>query len=805
MTHLFAVIDDVPTEYVLIVVRPAAQLSQMHEAQLRSRGIQQSGNISSSYASDQRQLETGLELNRTQGEHSVSISATIDSGYGYGALTRQTTVPRASISFASPNSNVTIFDHDVKDSPLTFEGVRLRGLNIETKGWFIHGGIASLTNFRQHLYEEDPDRSVETGYHIGLRDHLSITPSVEWIKSSRQYVAGRSGLIGAMKLEYARPKKIHLRVQGGVSDRLGLGVASDFDFIGKDNRLQAELRSTPIDFPGLSMSRARGFEANGSWTRRLTDRLALDTSGTRNVYTLFDGTNQSNSNWNARLQWHVRHFSLNSGYAGSNLSRRNLPALTSMAIPAGASFESRFVGNSFQYQFSRNGVTDTGSHSMRDTARIRVRSLILTGYVSRQTQAPTLDYVLVNLPWLRDLLLSSGATVSTPEEVQQFINSHADLISAGYLRDLTLNVSPVHRQVGATANWVSQRNVVSARLEWRKDDDARLTGHVLSQYELGSLTFRLGPSTELFASGSYFSTQLGMSKYHQPSYNFGLRRRIGAVPAFLNWFQERASIHGTVFSDVTGRGDFDSSSKGIEDVIVILDGYRRVRTNRFGYYSFSSVSAGKHLVEIQYSSEDPYVFTTPPSVSVPENSTVNFGIGEQKPRLFGTVFNDAGVPIANAKINVRGLESHEVVSGREGSFSLVLAKAGDYTVTLDPASLPPAYSLNDIRSQQVRIKAGRPAQTDFTVQALRSISGHVSCADSPVASALILIGPKNLPVNINVDESGNYIARQLAAGEFELVLKCRTTEVRRTIEIGADPAALRGLDLRGELTLRSSK
>jgi hypothetical protein len=805
LTHLVTVADGVASEYLLIVVRPAAQVALFREQQLRARGLQQSTSVSSSYSSDQNQIETAIEMNRAEGEHAANISATVDSGYGYGAQTRRTTVPRASLRFTSPNSSVTILDNEVKDSPLTFEGVRLRGLHVDTKNWFVHAGIASLTNFRQQLYEEDSDRAVEAGYRFLLSENLSLSPSVEWIKASEQYVAGRSGLISSMKLEYARPKGIQFRAQTGVSSKGGVGVASDLEFLGKDDRIQANVRSTPMDFPGLSMSRSRGFQASGSWTRRLTERWGLDTSGTRNIYALSDGTSQSNSNWDARLQWRVRHFSLNGGYAGSNLSRRNGAALTSMAVPASASFESRYFGNSFQYRFSRNGITDSGSHSMRDTARVKIRSLTLTGYVSRQTQAPTLDYVLVSLPWLRDALLSSGASVSTPEEVQEFISSHADLIAGGYLRDLSLNVSPVHRQVGATASWASRTNFVAARFEWRTDDDARLNGRVISQYEFGSLTFRLGRLTDFIASGSYISTQLGNTRYHQPTYNLGLRRRFGAVPAFVNRFQDHASIHGIVFSDANGRGEYDKLSKGISGVTVILDGYRKVRTNRVGYYSFSSVPAGKHSVEIQYNSEEPFLFTTAPSISTPENRMVNFGIGEQKTRLFGTVFNDAGMPIANVRVRVTGVESHELTTSQEGSFSLVLAKAGDYRVALDPESLPPAYSLEGIKPQQVQVKRGHPAQSDFTVQALRSISGHVSCNDSRGASDLRLIGTKLYARKIDVDQSGNFVARGLSAGDFQLVLKCATSEARRRVEVGADPAAISGIDLRGEMILRTAK
>lgn len=796
MTHFVAVVDDVPTEYVLIVVRPAAQMAQLRESQLRARGVQESGSISTVYGSNPSLVGSTLELSRTQGEHTASVSLEVDNGYGFGSVDRQTTVPRASIRFSSATSSVTILDNDVKDSPLSFEGIRLRGLHIETPGWYLHGGLSSLTNFRQRLYDEDPEGAVETGYRFALTKNFSMTPSVEWIRASRQYVAGLSGAIGAMKLEYLRSNGLSFQAQTGVSARGSVGVAGDAEIAGVNDHLHVSVRSTPMDFPALSMSRSRGFDATGSWTRRLTNTLTLDSAGTRDVYSLFDGTSQSNSNWSSRLQWHVKHFSLNSGYSGSSLSRRNSQALTTTAIPVGANFDSRVFGNSFLYQFSRNGVTDTGSSSMRDTIRIKVKNFTLSAYASRQTQAPTLDYVLLNLPWLRDAILSSGATVSTPEEVQQFISSHSELIAAGYLRDLTLNVSPVHQQVGANANWASKKNGFTARLEWRLDEDARLTGRVISQYELASVSLRLGRATELFASGSYFSTELGNTRYHQPAYNLGIRRRFGVVPAFLNHWQEHGSIHGLVFQDATGQGVWDCSSRGLGDVTVILDGYRRIRTNRYGYYSFGAVSAGKHSVEIQYNSEDPFLFTSSPSVETTENSTVNFGVGEQKPRLFGAVLNDAGMPVANVRLRVGGTESHELISGPEGNFSWVPGKAGDYIVTLDAGSLPPSYLLDDIKPQKVQIKRGRPVQTDFIVQALRTISGHVACSDRR-ATDLKLIGPKLNPAEtkLQVDDAGNYVARGLASGKFQLVVRCNGSETTRDIEIGPEPVALHGIDL----------
>ena len=145
---------------------------------------------------------------------------------------------------------------------------------------------------------------------------------------------------------------------------------------------------------------------------------------------------------------------------------------------------------------------------------------------------------------------------------------------------------------------------------------------------------------------------------------------------------------------------------------------------------------GKHKIEAIYNSREPFFFTTPSRLEVDEDATVNFGIGYTLSGLTGQVLNDAGEGVAGVNITVesRGKQWNATTEG-DGGFFVPSLVAGDYTVQADEDSLPEGYSAGRLgEPRHVTVGASSPGKADFTVRALRSISGRCSVTIQRLAS-----------------------------------------------------------------------
>src|SRR5947209_1286525 len=760
-THVVTLADGTTIEHEVFVSPRPEQLERIKAARMHEQGMQESGYISTMYSSDPGQVETTLNMSRTQGGHTASVAVSVANGHSFSPEKRQTALPLASLRFASSSTTVTLLDSFVEQSPLTLSGTDLRGLHIQSGPWFLHAGIASLTNFRQRMFDPDPDRTIDAGYRFGLTRHSGLIASTQWVHASPSYASGRSGVIGSLMYDYLNPERLRLQLELGMSE--GAAGAGLFDFFGSKDRMQVRVRSTPLHFPGLSAAPARGFQGSGNWTHQLTGTLGVDFSGTRDTYRLLDGTTQANTSAAARMQWRLGHFTLSGGFDHAELSRRNAEAIVSNAVPVGLAFDTQHFGNSIQYQYRRNDAADLGSYLVRDSMRINSGPVRFTFYGSRQTQAPTLDYVVGNVPGLRQALLEAGVTATTPEDILDFIRAHADLIGGGLITNLNLNLAPVRNEYGGTFNWTVRRNLLSLDFGYREVDDQRIIGRVTSRLGSGSLSVHLTPTTTLDVTGSLLETQAPGSVLRTPLLAIGLRRQLGSVPGFLNYFQQLGWIRGEVFVDEDGH-----TAGGMEGVTVVLDGVRRTHTDKSGVYYFHSVMEGKHSVDVEYQSAGSYIFTTAPHVETDENTVVNFGISTRKALLFGSVRNDGGLPLSKAVIHITGVKQEQIRTTDNGSFRFNLTNGGTYTVTLDAQSLPPSYDFNSFTQQTAHVEVNEPARVHFVVRAFRSIRCSVTCTGAQLDNSKV-----DLRIDIGasvviVDGDGKYKISNLSSGPHEL-------------------------------------
>ncbi len=787
-TKLFIVAGDETHGSEVIVSASQAQLDRMKVARLSALGIHESGSLSTYYSSDREELETSVDLARTVGNHSTSISFAVANGYAYSPLDRRTVFPRASVEFKGPSSTITLFDGYVPEAPTTVGYTKVRGLHVETKNWFFHGGVASLTNFREYLVDHDPDHMIVAGYRAWLSKRSSLATDVQWIAASKRYLSGQSGTVGSVLYRFEAPAR--LRFEAETTFGRGVGFGSFLELTGDHDHLDLRMRSTTAHLAGLSTAPPRGTQADGDWSHTFNQRFSMEMSGAKSSLRRFDGYQDGNSNLSDRVQWRFHSFTTSAGLAFAEFSQAGGAPLRSLTVPLGLSFERSTFGNSFQYQVGRNWGTNTGTQLLADSLRVTVKSFSFNAYGGRQTQAPSFEYILSNLPlWLRNALLGAGVLVTSPESIQQFLSTNSALIASGYIKDYSINLSPVRRYAGGSLQWTAPHNRLVARFESRIDDDNRVSGDVISVNHSLSLSSQV-KHNQFTLAASLFKTELLGNTVRVPTVSFGIHHQLGNVPDIITRLQERGFIHGLVYFDGERSGIYLTGDRGIEGALVILDGFRRTRTNQSGWYSFGSVPPGTHVVEVQYQSDSAFVFTSLPHVQVSENSTANFGIAVRSTQLFGSVRSDAGRGIKGVVVHLSGANGRSTETLESGIFVFHLARAAEGSVSLDLNSLPPGYALDEVHEQSVKVDPDHPGHVEFLVRALRSVSGKVSCGGNGIAMADVQMQLDGKAAENVFDASGNYMIRDLSSSPHEIVLRYKSRDHSHSVQLAAEPTNL---------------
>lgn len=783
-THLIIVVGRETRDYQVFVLPSQMQMERMRVARLSELGIQESGSVGTFFSSDREEVETSVTMARTMGDHSTTLSLAVANGYDYSPAERRTVVPRASLEFKGNSATVTLLDGYVAEAPTTLQDTKIRGLHIESKHWFLHGGIASLTNFREYLLERDPDHALVAGYRMWFGKRSSLTTDLQWVSASSRYVSGKSGALGAMLYRFDVSSQLHFAAEMALGQ--GAGFGSSVEYAGDYDHVDGRVRSTSSGFASLSTAPARGLQSSGNWSHIFDQKISNEISGFKNRLLRLDGSEDGNTDLSDRIQWRHNRFTSSSGIAYTQFSHGGVTSFRSLTVPFSLNFETRCLGNAFQYQVGRTWTTSNQSQSIGDSLRITAKSLSFRIYAGRQTQAPSLDYILQNLPpWLTNALLSAGVSMSSPEDIQKFLTAHSDLISG-----FSVNTSPLRQYAGGSVQWSAFRNRLSARFESRIDEDTRITSHIVSFNH--SLIFSgQFHRNQVVLAGSYFRTEIMGNMVKVPTVSIGIGRQITNVPDIMTRLQERGFVRGVVYADNQRAGTFLTGDRGIEGVLVVLDGTRRTRTNRFGWYSFNAVPSGMHIVEVQYRADEPFVFTSAPYIHTAADSTANFGIATRNIQLFGNVKSDAGRGIEGVGVHLSGVDEQRTITSPSGTFAFHLQTAGEVKVSLDPGSIPPGYALQELREQGVALDANHPGHADFALRALRSVSGRISCGDREIPWSEATLQWDHTVLEGAFDKNGNYVIRDLTYGVHDLVVTYRSREYHRGIDLGPEPNNMR--------------
>ncbi|MGZ4829892.1 MAG: MSCRAMM family protein, partial [Candidatus Angelobacter sp.] len=217
-------------------------------------------------------------------------------------------------------------------------------------------------------------------------------------------------------------------------------------------------------------------------------------------------------------------------------------------------------------------------------------------------------------------------------------------------------------------------------------------------------------------------------------------------------------------------------------------------------YAFHHVPFGVHRVEAKLQSDEPFFYTTDSPATVDMNATADFGINFAKGQIFGFLLNDAGGGINGITVELKGEKfTRRVQTGVNGKFAFTGLVPGNYSVATLPDSYPPGYALQDLAAQTVAVESGKPASTQFTVKALRSVAGRVLVYDKgtlqTVPLAGVIVRLKEVSLETKTGTTGAYIFRNLAAGTYTVAIESDGKEITRTVVVPAAPASIRDVDL----------
>ena len=702
--------------------------------------------------------------------------------------------------FKTKRRTVTLLDEMVRESPLTVDNATVRGLHWQEGNWFFHGGYTSPSSFQNVFLPVMREGVFGAGYRYHLSTHSWLTPSLYYLTVPRLDSAGKAGGIFSLLYRYQPREDFRLDLELGVSR--GVAGALDLSYKGTRDELRAVVRYSPTNFARLGTSNIRGTTSNVSWARKWTEKW----SGTFNFAgNRFDLSGLREDMVNAVLQERyaaTRHWSLFGG-VGYSLFRADLAgqhALKGLSSPLGLTFNSKYFGATIQQQYSRYADQNTGGRQWGASVQSGWGQLGFSGYAQRETQAPTVSFLLTQVPQLGQAMALAGLTATTPQDIAAFLQDNALLISLHYLQNVKINVVPVREQVSGSVSWRSTGRQPEVDYQFLYNNDQTITNSVQSVIHRVTAIQRLGRSNDLsVAFAQYRSKVPGQGSEARMIFTVTLRHQFASAPPILTWVRH-GTIRGKVFRDEEGTGKSAASGSGFAGVEICLDQRRRTRTASDGSYRFTGVPEGRHQVQAALPKGKSYYFTTAEQAEVGIGAEVEFGIAASQASLLVQVLDDSQRGVADLPVTVEGgVRKFAAASSAGGRLLLPQVEAGSYDVSIDPDTLPAGYVLGDPAAAHVILSPASPGKVVLGVRALRSVGGQVLVYDTKVLREVGLAGAEVVLPGLSrrsvTDAQGRYLFRNLPSGAFTISATSGGRTITRAIAIPDEPSQQNNLNL----------
>lgn len=249
--------------------------------------------------------------------------------------------------------------------------------------------------------------------------------------------------------------------------------------------------------------------------------------------------------------------------------------------------------------------------------------------------------------------------------------------------------------------------------------------------------------------------------------------------------RRKSTVEGNVFLDNNYNSFLDRPDKGIAKVRLHLDNRRQVLTDEKGFYRFTNVKAGEHILILDTTSLklDPkpevplkQTFTTDGSQSTILPVPLTFKRATLQVRFVLDTNNNGKIDLSDDHLLIsRGFLKSE--AGETSWFSTkfqgsALAKGieiGRHVVGWDSMDLPENVEPIGPSEQKIQVTEYKEYPVTFFFRPIRSVRGQIVMAEEkPLPRGLIMqLGS----ATSHIDEQGYYWLKDLTPGNFEMKLK----------------------------------
>ena len=760
----------------------------------------ETGSYEFRYNSDPGQITNSLEFRRTQGDSFDRFHMVNANLFSAGGATSNIGFPLLSYEISRPAYDYTFLDQNVANSPLTLDNYMVRGMHARIGDWQFHGGMTSIATFQGLFLATDPEYVAGVSRDFKLDGNNTVQANFYYFRNPAELtLVSANGPAGTFVYRFTDKKHTSLLTEWGFSHGAAFAARGSYD--DEKTHLTGNLRMQGPSFATLAVNNQHGTFADLSANRKINSRLDVSADLNQsnfNLRNLQQNTFTTTELLNFRL---THHWSITGGSAYSSFQSK-LPAgpeVRTFNVPAGIDFSSRHFGSGFQYERTVN-FESSGGNDYAGNVRGSFGAFNATAYYRHDVQVPTLAAVFSQLPGLQDALERAGIVATTPEQLADLLRNTALLATLGFTTPLVVDLAPSRNDYGANLTWLARgRHKQQLDLTYLNSDTKLVVGSFRLETASASYAQRLTANNTLVGTaGTVRSSNNGVHDL-RPLFSLALQHRFNNVPGLI-LPGRHGVIEGRVFRDDDSSGVYKDGMPSLSGIEVKLDDERVTHTDAAGYYSFHHVPYGAHQVQASVASAEPFFFTTDSPATTDINSTVNFGVSFAKGQIFGFVRNDAGAGVSGITVEIQGekLTRRSQTSG-QGKFAFPGLPAGSYTVQTVADSYPAGYSLQALAPEQLQVEAGKPADVEFKVRALRSVSGHVSIYDKdslktvPLAGVVIRI--KELELEMKTGENGAYLFRNLPAGTFTISVEFEGRAVGQTVTVPSEPASIKDVEL----------
>ncbi|HEV7914436.1 MAG TPA: carboxypeptidase-like regulatory domain-containing protein [Albitalea sp.] len=765
-------------ETITVNVRSAAPLVLAPE----NAASRRAGTWETSYDSATGRVASGLAVTGERGDRTVRLRVQAfreSAREGGGGMTA---VPHASLEIESPGSSVVLLDQRIAGSPLTLDGVVLRGLHMRQGGLQVHAGISSVS-LSEDMLPRNGDRALGVAWR-SEHGGLALVPAAVWLPDSGTSVPG------ALSLGIERGGErdaLRIRADLGWSDKPA--ASADVAWRQPQRNVWLSASARPAGFAGLRVSRLAGRMLDAGWSERPGERLTLGLGMTGSRLEA-EGHRPEATSWRADVRHQTTdRWSLTVAMSGGTYRDGTAAPLRRSTAALGTAYDLRPFGIAGQYRIQQVSASDRPGHGGQLTMRATPGPWKASLFLDAQQEAPTLDVVLRDRPDLARALDALGIAASTPEDLVRLWRDNAALFAQQGVSVGGLRLDSWRMRGGLELSW---RKSASRGLELGLRlalDDARSVA-ARSRSELGTLqaSWRFANDLELSVAYTQSRTQRdGVRADTGRSIQVALR-----TPLATLGLTGGGRISGQVVRDEPLSGDSPGrAQRPASGVEVLLDGQRRTRTQHDGTFSFDAPGPGSHRVEALLPPEPGSYFTAPSTVNVQAGGEARFSIALSAARLQGFVRSDAGLPLAGVTVRLDAAAPATATTDSSGAYRFASAP-GEAVVSVVAETIPPGHELADLTAQHRTLETNAPSVADFSVRAQRTMSGLVRGQGDAMVTVTVL----ELKRSVTADAAtGRFVLRGLPAGALTLQVDSRLGRTCRIVTVPKEPGALGGLEL----------